>query len=505
MRMFLDEVYDRRINVLSFVADKRKEVSLSEIAEATALSKKTVSMIIRQFENELTVSKEQFNVTYIHNTVQGVYANNLDLVSISNKYLKTSILYKMIKYIFLMERIDAITFCDLEFISPATFSRNRSKLQKILTQCGLSLSRKNEIKGSELRIRNFFFLFFFNASSTWDFEQEIYSETRSFFSERINEWDNISCVKKRQICLLLYICTVRISQKQIVKKSILTDLAEQFQDGMYTKALFEYFHLKKNRPEKQSWDETSAALLLLYKERLVDGELFVIEEHQKFFSEENFKLVKYSHLLAEKLLGTFFQGDSSPALYWKLRKELDMMHLLLETCFIDPKLFYYIYNEKNFFFADPTEKKIQKNIQAVIEELITKTEYSSFYKSIKKNTSQATLTDYVYLVTYTILVKFMQIDFPKVRILIQNSKVFVEPIILQKIKLIFSDKIEFVKNQVSSPDIIVTDIELMEKNSKAKEIFISSFSNSSDFELLLDEIAKKIVEHYDDRLLYLRE
>ena len=503
MRIFLDEVYDRRINVLSFVANRRKEVSLSEIAEATNFSKKTVSLIIKQFEQELTVSKERFEVSYIHNTVQGVYASNIDLVSISNKYLKTSILYKMIKHIFLMERIDAITFCDLEFISPATFSRNRSKLQKILNQCGLSLTRINEIKGSELRIRNFFFLFFFNASNTWDFDQASYSEMKAYFSERIQGWESLNCIRKRQVCLLLFICNVRISQKKVVKKSILTSLSERFQDGMYTKVFFEYFHLKKNRPEKLSWDETSAALLLLYKERLVDGEVFVIEEHQKFFNEENFKLVKYSHLLAEKLIETFFHGNSTPMVYWKLRKELDMMHFLMETCFIDPKLFYYIYDEKNFFYADPTEKKIQQNIQMVIEKLITKTEYGSFFKAIKKYTSQETLTDYIYLVTYTILVKFMQVDFPKVRILIQNSKVFVGPIISQKIELLFSDKIEFVKNQQGSPDIIVTDIELTEKNSKAKEIFISSFSNSSDLELLLEEIGKKIIEHYDDRHLYL--
>ncbi|WP_245791328.1 helix-turn-helix domain-containing protein [Enterococcus silesiacus] len=499
----MDDIYDRRINVLSYIDNQRREVSLAEIAKATNLSKKTVSMIIKQFEQELDVSKEQFEVYYINQTIQGVYANNLDIVSISNNQLKHSILYKMIKHIFLMEKIDAITFCDIEFISPATFSRHRRKLQKILNQCDLSLTRTNEIRGDELRIRNFFFLFFSNASNIWAFDQEVYKEMEEYFGERIAGWENMNCIRKRQICLLLYICIVRISQKKVMKKSILTVLSERFQDGIYTKVFFEYFHLKKNRPEQQSWDETGAALLLLYKERLVDGEGFVIEAHQNFFNEENFKLVKYSHILAEKLIETFFQGSSTPPLYWKLRKELDMMHLLMETCFIDPKLFYYVYDEKNFFYADPTEKKIQKNIQTVIEELITKTEYGSFFKSIKKNTSQETLTDYVYLVTYTILVKFMHVELPKVRILIQNSKVFVGPIISQKIELLFSDKIEFVQNQLSSPDIIVTDTELTEKSDKAKEIFISSFSNSSDLDLLLEEIVKKIVEHYDDRHLYL--
>ncbi|EOL50527.1 helix-turn-helix domain-containing protein [Enterococcus caccae] len=503
MRIFLDDVYDRRIKVLSFIANRRKEVSLSEIAEATQLSKKTVSIIIRQFEQELTLTEEQFKVTYIHNTVQGVYANNLDLVSISNKQLKNSILYKMIRHIFLMERIDAISFCDLEFISPATFSRNRRKLQNILNQCGLSLTRINEIEGEEFRIRNFFFLFFFNASNTWEFGLNVYNEISEYFSERITDWEKMSCINKRKICLLIYISSIRISQKKVVKKSILSDLSEKFQEGKYTKVFFEYFHLKKNRPERQAWNETSAALLLLYKERLVDEEVFVIEEHKKFFSEENFKLVRYSQMLTEKLIETFFQGNSTPLVYWKIRKELDMMHLLMETCFIDPRMFYYIYDEKTFFCADSTEKKIQLKIRNVIDELITKTEYGSFFKAIKKYTSQETLTDYTYLVTYTILVKFTQVDFPKVRILIQNSKIFVGPIIYQKIKLLFSDKVEFVKNQFASPDIIVTDIQLMEKDTRAKEIFISSFSNSSDFALLLDEIEKKIVEHYDNRQLYL--
>lgn len=243
MRIFLDDIYDRRINVLSYVDNQRREVSLAEIAKATNLSKKTVSMIIKQFEQELDVSKEQFEVYYTNQTIQGVYANNLDIVSISNNHLKHSILYKMIKHIFLMEKIDAITFCDIEFISPATFSRHRRKLQKILNQCELSLTRTNEMRGDELRIRNFFFLFFSNALNSWEFDEDSYVEIRGYLSSHIEEWNNIDSIKKRKLCLLIYICNVRFSQKKNIEKSILSKLSEQFRAGRYTTLFFDYFHV----------------------------------------------------------------------------------------------------------------------------------------------------------------------------------------------------------------------------------------------------------------------
>lgn len=178
-----------------------------------------------------------------------------------------------------------------------------------------------------------------------------------------------------------------------------------------------------------------------------------------------------------------------------------MMHLLFETSFIDPRIFYYIYDEKSYYHADTAEQKIQLGVQNLMCELIDQTEYGLFFKEIKKSINRETLTDYVYLVVYTILTKFLQMDFPKVKILIQNSKVFVEPILRQKINLIFSDRVEFVENQSASPDVIVTDVQLQQIEPKAKVIFISSFSNSFDFSLLLEEIEEKILMFYYERTL----
>ncbi|MEI5990125.1 hypothetical protein A5881_001618 [Enterococcus termitis] len=499
MRIFLDDVYDRRMSVLSYVDNQRKEVSLAEIGKATKLSKKTVSMIIKQFEQELDVSKEQFEVYYTNQTIQGVYANNIDIVSISNKHLKHSILYKMIKHLFLMDRIDAITFCDIEFISPATFSRHRRRLQKILNRCELSLTRTNEIEGDELRIRNFFFLFFSNALNSWTFDKHSYLEIENYLSDHIPEWDNLDSIKKEKLCLLLYICNIRISHKKNIEKSILSKLSEQFHDGFYTNLFFDYFHLHKNRTEQQSWDETSAVLFLIYKERLSHEESFEIEEYPKFFNETNFEFIKYSNLLTNQIIATFFQGATTPAIYWEIRKEIDMMHLLFETSFIDPRMFYYIYDENSFYYADAAEQKIQLGVQNLMHKLIEETEYGLFFKIIKKSINQETLIDYIYLVVYTILTKFLQMEFPKVKILIRNSKIFVEPILRQKISLIFSDKVEFVESQNAAPDIIVTDIQLQKVESEAKVIFISSFSNSFDFSLLLEEIEEKILMFYYER------
>lgn len=326
--------------------------------------------------------------------------------------------------------------------------------------------------------------------NSWTFDKDSYVEINDYLSSNIKEWDKMDSIKKRKLCLVLYICNVRISQKNI-EKSVLSTLAEQFQESFDTKIFFDYFHLHKNRTEQQSWDETSAVLFLIYKERLSHEEAFDIEEYPKFFNETNFKFIKYSNLVTNKIMDTFFQGETNQSIYWEIRKEIDMMHLLFETSFIDPRMFYYIYDEKSFYHADTAELKIQRSVQNLMNELIEETEYGLFFKTIKKSVNREILTDYMYLVVYTILTKFLQMDFPKIKILIQNSKIFVEPILRQKISLIFSDKVEFVESQIASPDIIVTDVQLHKLESDAKVIFISSFSNSFDFSLLLEEIEEK--------------
>lgn len=503
MRIFLDEVYDRKLKTLSFIVNKRREVSLAEIAEGTNLSKKTISMMIRQFEQELEVPEDQFRVLYLNKSIQSVYARNLDVVRISNNYLKKSHLYKMIRHLFLKGQIEVMEFCTLYFTSPSSFSRYRQKLVGILKKCGLGLSRTNEIIGEELRIRQFFFLFFSTASTVWLFEIKEYDELTLYFKGRMKNWEKMDTIKQNKFCLIMYICMVRIQQKQLMSNTLLPSLSEYHQTGFYVTLFFDYFHQKKKRAEMSAWDETCAALFFLYTERLAEEEgPFVFEEYQALYTEEHFQFVPSSHLFTAKIIATFFQGTVSTELYWAIRTESDRMHLILETCFIDAKLFYYIYDEENFFYADALERDIQRTIEKMVEELIAETAtYRHFFERVEGYTNKEAILDYLYLVVYTLLLTHRTTDFPEVRIFIQHSKAFVAPLLAGKIKRMFRDRVEMITDPRAPYDLLVTDVRLDTKESQGKELFIATFSDRTDFSLLIEEIEKMIVANYDKKAL----
>lgn len=103
MRLFLDEIYDRRLNVLSFINNSEHDTNIKEVAKVTQLANRTVSMIIKQFEEELNNYDTVFKVKYVNQTIKSISVNNLDLNSIGRKYLIQSTMYKIIKHIFYMK------------------------------------------------------------------------------------------------------------------------------------------------------------------------------------------------------------------------------------------------------------------------------------------------------------------------------------------------------------------------------------------------------------------
>ncbi|WP_086314559.1 hypothetical protein A5821_002141 [Enterococcus sp. 7F3_DIV0205] len=497
MRAFLDETYDRQLKILSYIDNKKKIVSVKQISENTNLSEKTVLQVIRRFEQEFSFSDNQFQIIYANKTIKGIYAENLDLMSIASECIKKSVLYKIIRTIFLYEKVDAKKFCDLEYISPPTFSRYRQRLAAILEKFDLQLTRDNQIQGNELKVRNFFYLFFCYSSSKWEFSEQEYREIETTIYKYVENWQTLNQVRQRKICLLIYISNIRSSQKYYCKNDVLTKLTKQ---GLfeYKNVLVDYFNSKKNRTIDQVWHEVSFVELLMYKEDLSLREIDY-DRYELFYNDHNFPFIQQSNLLTEIIIQTFFSGASreNKELFLQVRQEIDKMHLVFNTCYADLSIFYYVYDTSNFYYRDAAEKKIIGQVERIVEEITTSTIYQPWWEVL--TISKEAFVNSLYLLIYALLNKLHEYKYEPVKIMVQNSKVFIEEIIVNKLALIFGDRIQLVPTFRDSPDLLVTDIQLLDTPEQTREIFVTSFSDYADINNAIFEIQKEIIQNYGQR------
>ncbi|WP_139844059.1 hypothetical protein A5821_002037 [Enterococcus sp. 7F3_DIV0205] len=498
MRLFLDEIYDRRLKVLSYINNSKEPKSVKEIAEATNLAKRTVSMFIRQFEQELDVSEKVFKIHYVNQTINSVSINNLDLNSIGSNYLLNSTIYKIIKHIFLFDKLDVAKFCEAEFISAATFSRHRKKLREILLRCGLDLSRENSFIGDEFRIRNFFFLFFFNASNTWEFDKQEYMETYTYFSKNLSGWEQLDSIKQLKIILLVYISLIRSKHKNYAENQTLIELSKKRATHQTFTLLFNYFSATKNKTTEQVWGETSATAFYIYKDDIL-SEPIEIESYEEYFSMYYFPFIDFSKEVTNQIINTFFAESDNKELYLNVRKEIDRFYLVRNISFIDYRIFYYVYDEEQFYYADTLETEMKEKLLSICQQLGVSEQYD-----FQKYETQEVLLDYLYLIVYTLQIRFNSVEYIPVQIFIQNTKLFITDILIQKVSLFFGDRVRFVETLSPSVDLIITDIKVIDEKNQVEQVYVSTFSDLSDMSYLFEQIQKKLLEKYSQRKMYLQ-
>lgn len=498
MRLFLDEIYDRRLKVLNVINNSGEIKSIKEIAKATNLANRTVSMIIKQFEQELDVPDTVFKVEYVNKTIKSVSANNLDLSSIGRSYLLQSTMYKVIKHIFLYDKLDVNKFCEAEFISAPTFSRHRQPLKKILQECGLDLSRENRIIGDEFRIRNFFFLFFSNASNVWEFAAQDYLEIEHYFSARLPQWKDMNSLKRLKFILIIYISVTRSRKKNFAKNKVLIDSLVKHEHLESTSLMLNYFSSGKSKTVEQVKGEVSATLFFLYKEQMI-LEKMELKSYEDYFLEENFLFVLESNKLTVKLLDEFFEGNKSDDLFLSVRREIDLFFLVLEICFIDYKIFYYVYDAKRFYYADSVEQKMKEKLAIIFNEM------ALFSNKRLKGFEQEDLLDYMYLAIYSLQAQFKVTSYEPVIVFIQNTKNFVREIIQEKISPLFGDRIKCVDLLTPQVDIVVTDVKLTNEEHKAHQVYVTTFSDHDDISFLIEQIQNKVLEKYNKRKMHLQK
>ncbi|EOH94966.1 hypothetical protein UAW_02045 [Enterococcus haemoperoxidus ATCC BAA-382] len=489
MRLFLDDIYDRKMKILSMINNSKQEVSIKDIVNETGLVSRTVSMIVKQFEQEL--DEDVFKVNYTNNIIKNVYATNIDINAIGRKYLLQSIMYKIIEQIFLYEKIDVSKFCETEYISQPTFSRRRKKLKKILQECGLNLSRENRIIGEELRIRNFYFQFFSKASNTWLFRPQEFHELNDYFSQRIVEWENKSVIQQYHISLITYISIVRSKQRNFTNNKKLIELSKKRINSPNLKTLFDYFSKSKNKTNEQIWSEASATLFILYKEKIFNDPLEV-EQYEMFFSKEHFSFIEHSNIFVKKIINAFFDESTDRYLYLRVRQEIDLYHLIVKTCFIDSKKFDYVYDERVYTNMDQFEKTIREKTIRIFQQL-KKTHYSEFFKQIPKYITETALIDYIYFSIYALFVELKNSESQSIKIFVQDADITMSNLLKQKISCFFGSKVKCVDRLDLNPDLIITDTNIVFADKQVEQVYINRVS---EFDFLVENIERKILEKH---------
>ncbi|MEI5993847.1 helix-turn-helix domain-containing protein [Candidatus Enterococcus mansonii] len=489
MRLFLDDIYDRRMKILSIINSSKQEVSIKDIVNKTEVVPRTVSMIVKQFEQEL--EKDVFKVNYTNNTIKNVYATNIDINAIGRKYLLQSIMYKIIEQIFLYEKIDVSKFCEAEYISQATFSRRRKKLKEILQGCGLNLSRENKIIGEELRIRNFYFQFFSKASNTWLFRPQEFHELNDYFSQRVVDWENKSSVQRYHINLITYISIIRSKQRNFVNNKKLIELSKKRTNSSNLQLLFDYFSKSKNKTNEQVWSEASATLFILYKEKIFNDSLEV-DAYETFFSIDHFSFVTHSNIFVREIIDAFFEGITDKYLYLRIRQEIDLYHLIVKTCFIDPKNFDFVYDERVYTNMDHFEKTIREKTIRIFQHLKT-TQYSEFFNQIPKYITETSLIDYIYFSIYALFVELKNSESQSIKIFVQDANVAMSNLLKQKINCFFGSKVKCIDRLELNPDLIITDTNIVVADKQVEQVYINRLS---DFDFLVENIERKILEKH---------
>lgn len=494
MRIFLDNSMNRRISVLNFIENRAAPVTIKEISEQTGLSKKTIKLFLIEFEREFVSYGENYQVNYLNGIIKSVQANNLNLSQITSDYLKQTVLYRMLKYIFLNGNLDVVKFCRENFISQATFSRYRKKLETILAQCGLTLSRNNELVGDEIQIRNFFMMFFTHSSEEWEFELKYYEIIQDYLLKCLSSWPEYTKQEQKKIILILFITEVRSKRKK--EGEILQDRAI---DSVYkqieiVKVLSNYFSLNKKRDQIQIWDETIMTMVLLYKERMLKLEIS-LKRYCNFFSRERFSFVALSEILTEQILQTFFKKQKKVDVYWQIRHEVDLFHLQLETCFIDYQLFSYNYDENSLVELDIFEKKIKKETKMIVDNLMKTTEGVRIYKKNKSFVKKDSLVEYLYLMIYSLISQHSRMEAEPIKIVVKNSKIFEQDILKNRILALFGEKIEFV-GLSEKPDLIVTDVKLTYEKKEVPKVYITTFSDEENMNIMIVRIVDLIIDRF---------
>lgn len=492
MKMFINKTDNKKIELLDYLIRQPKEVTISELISVTGLSDKTIRAIIHDFPKNPALAPQNVVINYNEvGKIKSIGIINSSLVDIAFYYLEQSILYTMIKELFLNGNLQMENFCEEHFISSSTFSRYKSKLRSILEQFNLKLLPNLTLDGEEYRIRNFFFLFFSNANSKWLFSEEEYRAIDvSLKSEYFKDF-SLDPAQQSMVRLLIYVCKIRNSQGNTIQETLEITLKagssyEKIYDDtyQYIEKHFSYFDYKER--------EAQFLFIFFLRNQMIspepyseDGLSVVIKSIEDL--KEAYE--KSSQFLTDEIITHFFEDDEaiSPLVYYKV----SMFLLYAASSFCDSRSFLYIYDVDAYYSKTNYEQQIIEKVKLIIRKIVKQFPENPFVVLVKDIDREEAFENQLFLLVYSLLSKQKKYEIIKVKVYVQNSKVYIADILKRQIKDMFLENVEIVDRYSEDIDVFVSDKEYIEENTTNK-VYVPTFSDAPYLNAMFGAITSKV-------------
>lgn len=485
MKSFINEQDNKRIRIINFLIQMNREVTFSEICTGTNYSSKTVRNLLFTLKDNTELKEKDLEIKYdISGKILSIKINKFSLTDISFFYLEKSMLFLMIKEIFLHGEINKKKFCEQNYISTSNFSRYKNKLVKILSSFSLDLSKNCQLLGNEYIIRDFLFHCFSNSYSKWIFSKESYYQLDYKIHTHFKTLNNISFVNKESLRLVLYIFIIRNSQKKNVDNFDFLNITTTGNASNTYKEIADYIKIENNNSPEQ---EKVFLYLQLLKYQIIVNDEFNFEEIiiDKFDNHELNKIIKDASTWIKV---TFFNRDKT--YHHAISKNTQLLFLYSYIGFIDPRNFLYIYDKSTYFHKNNFENQIFELIYDFL--LKVSKQYNMQFLDVETQTIDS-LANQFYLMVFSFLA---QLDNNSsevyIHIFMQHSNRFIEKIIEKKLSRFFLNRIRFTNHFDSQIDLYISDKNYFKNGHNIDKIIIPTFSDVYSFNRLYEVIQTKI-------------
>ncbi|KRN57430.1 helix-turn-helix domain-containing protein [Carnobacterium divergens] len=500
MLEFLDLEYIKMVKIVDFINKSVKPVSLDEIAKHIKIVKKTAYTLLVLMESELKdfdieIKMNNDKEYYLENTCENKkQRNDVNLDAFVLACGKKSIVFSMVEELYHKGHIHVANFCESKYISPATFSRAKKQLMRILEKSNLTLAThlKGGIVGDEYYIRLFYFQFFtsFYNSIEWPFQQNQKIEVERFYQEKIKSMTNeLNFMQKHKLYYLILIIKKRLIQNNILLENTYLFNELKGYNEIY-KIYEEYLNNQSIFSKKHVAYETNFFMYMIYAERITSIKKDALGSFM-LFSYDNNKCLRINQIWVEEFKRIFNQQISLND-ELQIYQDLYILNQRYDLSLNRSSVFSKYENNLNPIILN---QKIYQQTTRFYHKLLENKEFSDFIKSQGLEICEKIVIEKYYYYIYTYL--FNQKEIKPIKIFMSDTfDLLSEQLIKKKLLLLFGGNIE-IQSQLNSQTNLILTNSSMEQNC-SEEFMIYSHKDLSSLKKIVYIIQEKIYAQIND-------
>lgn len=488
MLNFLDSEYTKGIQVLHYIYNSIDPVSLEDISNHIGSSKRVISLLLKDIENDS--KKLPFGLKETKDGNYYLVSKKINKAIYLNEYVllcaKKSLVFLIAEEIFYKGKLNIVKICNRLYISQATFSRGKRKLATLLQACNLQLPIyvKDGIVGNEYKIRMFYFQFFtsFYNSIEWPFEKHAQVEIEKYFHFKIDElFTPMSKEQKRKFYFLVYIMKKRMSQGYFVEEVPVSFKPASNHDEIF-KLVKKYLEDHKISNQKNIDNEIVFFIYGIYTQ-----EMFKIDtERVSIFLKEDNLTLEISNIWIEEFKNVFKQKLTKKE-EMSFKSKLTLLHYNFIYSHATSKLFSDY--EMKYTTKDKFDEEILQDANQIFINLMNIPIYETYRNEKLSDVYNNDVIESYYYYIYNYILSKKKID--AIPLFISDSILKIDRDILKKkLSLIFGDKIIIEEKKNSDVKLILTNNGDHEE--LTDELMIYFYKDKKSFFKIISEIQKRI-------------